>query len=107
MVEQNSVNSTVNNTAHSNDENENDDGIDLSNTFPVDLDFDDFIFPATKLKADCETFIVKQKQDASLKTAFSQTVSEAESDAFPVCYDLHNGVLMRKWRPADVLVDHI
>ena len=67
---QNSVNSTVNITAHSNDES-----IDLSNTFLVDVDFDNFTFPATKLKADCETLIVKQKQDASLKTLF-----------FPSCF---------------------
>ena len=113
MVEQtqnsvNSVNSTVNITAHSNDENENYYGIDLSNTFLIYVDFDDFTFPGTKLKADCKTWIVKQKQDTSLKTLFAQAVSEAGSNVFPVCHYLHNGVLMRKWRPAaDVLADDI
>jgi hypothetical protein len=49
-----------------------------------------------------EQLIIEQNKDSELSVLISKALSEDEMSIVPVCFYVHNGVLMRKWRPVDV-----
>ena len=68
-----------------------------------DYDFhetsDDFqVFPR-------ENLIAQQRKDSEIYSPFIKALSEDEIFTVRVRYYFRNGVLMRKWRPADVPAD--
>ncbi|CAI9731146.1 Hypothetical predicted protein [Octopus vulgaris] len=93
-------------TEESNISSVNDGNIALSNTFLVDLNSggEEPTYPnEAEFKADKKTLILKQKEYCSLSKLYTRAFSEK----LPICFYLHDGVLMRKWRPCDVPVsDH-
>lgn len=52
------------------------------------------------------TLIAEQARDPQLKVCFDHVVDPSERDHLPRCFYLEGGVLMRKFRPADVPADH-
>ena len=46
--------------------------------------------------------IAQQKKDSEVYSLYNKALSEDEIFTVPVGYYFRNGVLMRKWRPADV-----
>ena len=49
-----------------------------------------------------EQLIIEQNKDSELSVLISKALSEDEMSCVPVCFYVHNGVLMRKRRPVDV-----
>jgi RNase H-like domain found in reverse transcriptase/Reverse transcriptase (RNA-dependent DNA polymerase)/Integrase zinc binding domain/Integrase core domain len=49
--------------------------------------------------------ISEQLKDPEISKLFDRAVNEEEASLNPVCYYTKDGILMRKWRPPDVLVD--
>ena len=49
-----------------------------------------------------ENLIAQQKKDSEIYSIFNKALSEDEIFTVPVGYYFRNGVIMRKWRPADV-----
>ena len=52
-----------------------------------------------------ENSIAQQKKDSKIFSLFNKALSDDEICTVPVGYYFRNGVLMRKWRPADVQAD--
>jgi hypothetical protein len=49
-----------------------------------------------------EQLIIEQNKGSELSVLISKALSKDEMSCVPVCFYVHNGVLMRKWRPVDV-----
>ena len=52
-----------------------------------------------------ENLIAQQKDDSEIYSLCNNALPEDENFTVPVGYYFRNGVLMRKWRPADVAAD--
>ena len=52
-----------------------------------------------------ENLIAQQKKDSEIYSHFNKALSEDQIFTVPVGYYFRNGVLMCKWRPADVQAD--
>ena len=47
-------------------------------------------------------FCKEQLSDPEISTLFERALDEKEVSQVPLCYDVKNDILMRKWRPPDV-----
>ena len=91
--------------------------VDLNDTFLSQVfDTDPSVIPCGFKVSDetpsdqCHTIsrshlIDEQHKDPEISCLFDRVVDEVETSTDPVCYYTKSGILMRKWRPPDVLVD--
>ena len=76
-------------------------GSDLKDSFMSHFRNDD-----TQTSLSLDSLADSQKTDGTLKALFLKAVNEEESADLPVCYYIgSHGVLMRKWRDANVSAD--
>ena len=86
---------------------------DLADTFVSRMINDDNVSDVTNddFSAKEQTFsrsdlITEQNSDPDVFCSFARSVDESDVSRDPVCFYTKNDVLMRKWRPSDVLADN-
>ena len=86
--------------------------VDFADTFLSRMINDDNVTNVTNddFSAKPQTFsrsdlIREQNSDPDVSCLFARSVDESDVSRDPVCFDTKNDVLMRKWRPSDVLAD--